>query len=185
MEDTQIIDLFWARSEQAITETESKYGSMCMRIATAMLHNTHDAQECVNDTYMALWNAIPPARPGLLSAYIAKITRKLAMRAITYSNAKKRSAMASVSIHELEECIPAPGAVETQLEGQALSQCIEQWLRELGCEDRNIFLRRYWFFDEMVDIGVRFELSEGAVKTRLCRLRKKLKIYLTKEGFNI
>ena len=185
MEDERIIDLYWARLDEAITQTDLKYGKMCLGIAGRMLRNFEDAEECVSDTYLGLWNAIPPARPRVFSAYIAKITRNLAMKRITYHNARKRSELAALSIHELEDCIPSPADVSDQLEAQLLTETIAGWLEALGYKDRNLFMRRYWFFDTTADLAVRFGMSEGQVKTRLCRLRKKLKNHLAEEGFYV
>lgn len=185
MEDSRIIDLYWARSELAIKETDSKYGKMCYGIANAMLRNRQDSEECVSDTYLGLWNAIPPSRPQVFSAYIAKITRNLAMKMITRQNARKRSDCTAVSIHELDECIPSLFSAEEKVEAAELAASIGHWLRSLRREDRNIFLRRYWFFDSIEMIAQRFGLTESNVKVRLFRLRSRLKQHLEKEGFDI
>ncbi len=183
MDDELIIDLFWVRSEQAITETDIKYGVMCITLAQNIVTNHEDAEECVNDTYLSLWNAIPPTRPAVFSAYIAKIVRNLAMKKATYNNAQKRSSNMTVSIHELEGYIAARGNPVDTIQGQALASCIEQFLRSIDYESRNIFLRRYWFFDSISDIAKRFAMSESKVKSRLFRTRNKLYTHLMKEGF--
>lgn len=183
MDDSQIIDLFWSRSEQAITETEIKYGSMCMNLAQNIVMYRQDAEECVNDTYLGLWNTIPPTRPSIFSAYIAKIVRNIAMKKATYNNAQKRSSNLTISIHELEAYVAAWGAPSDAIYAQELATCIEGFLRNIDYESRNIFLRRYWFFDSISDIANRFAISESKVKSQLFRTRNKLRVHLIKEGF--
>ena len=181
MDDEKIIDLYWARSEQAIYETDQKYGAMCRRLAGNLLRNDEDAAECVNDTYHGLWETIPPVRPQRLSAYIAKITRNLAMKRLTYRNAEKRTAV-TVSFEELEECIPAAQTPERRLEGRVLTDALERFLDTLDRESRQIFLRRYWFFDSVDQIAEKLGVSQSKVKTRLFRTRNKLKVFLEKEA---
>ncbi len=181
MEDEAIIALFWSRSEEAVTQTAQKYGDLCRSIAQRIVLDAQDAEECVNDTYAALWDAIPPARPNPLSAYIAKITRNLAMKRITYHNSRKRSDYAAVSIHELEECIPANGTPEEAVSEQQLAKAVEKFLSKEDHESRNMFLRRYWFYDSIAEIAKRFGVSESKVKSQLMRVRNRLKQYLIKE----
>ncbi len=183
MDDASILDLFWARSEQAISETDRKYGRMCADIAEGIVFDIQDARECVNDTYLGLWNAIPPARPNVFSSFIAKITRNIAMKKITYMNAKKRSAKATTSFSELDECVAAPDRIEYEAETIELSRCLESFLKNLDYESRNIFLRRYWFFDSIEDISKRFNVSQSKIKSQLFRLRKKLRKHLAAEGY--
>lgn len=177
MDDDRIIELFWKRSEQAISATDVKYGGMCRSLAMNLLRSQEDAQECVNDTYHGLWNSIPPARPEKLASYIAKITRNLAMKRLTYRNAAKR-AVVTVSFEELNECISAGHSMEEILEGKELTQLLERFLDTLDRDSRNMFLRRYWFFDSIREIARGFGVSEGKVKTRLFRIRQQLKQYL-------
>lgn len=185
MDDSQIIDLFWSRSEQAITETDIKYGDMCMNLAQNIVacHQDADAEECVNDTYLGLWNAIPPTRPNIFSAYIAKIVRNISMKKATYNNAQKRSSNMTISIHELEAYVAAEDAPSDTVYAQELAASIERFLRNIDYESRNIFLRRYWFFDSISDIANRFSISESKVKSQLFRTRNKLHMHLIKEGF--
>ena len=180
MDDKTIVDLYWSRSEQAIHETDRKYGAMCRRLAGNLLVNDEDAEECINDTYHCLWNTIPPAQPNILSAYIAKITRNLAMKQLTYRNAEKRTAV-TVSFDELEACIPAAQTPERILEGKVLTDALERFLDTLDWESRQIFLRRYWFFDSVDQIAEKLGVSQSKVKTRLFRTRNKLKVFLEKE----
>jgi len=183
MKDSEIIDLFWSRSEIAIEETSNKYGSMCLQIAQNIVLNYHDAEECVNDTYWGLWNTIPPARPNVLGSFIAKLTRNIAMKKITYANAKKRSVHLTVSLNELDDCIQNPIEMETDIEAQDLAESLERFLKNTDCESRNMFLRRYWFFDSIEDIAKRFDVSQSKVKSQLYRTRNKLTKHLIKEGY--
>lgn len=177
MDDNRIIELFWLRSEQAISAADAKYGRMCRQLAMNLLRSEEDAQECVNDTYHGLWNSIPPERPEKLSSYVAKITRNLAMKRLTYRNAAKR-AVVTVSFEELNECICTGHSMEEILEEKELTQLLEQFLDTLDRDSRNMFLRRYWFFDSIREIARGFGVSEGKVKTRLFRIRQQLKQYL-------
>lgn len=181
MEDGKIIELFFARSETAIAAVESRYGPMCRAIARNLLGNVQDAEECVNDTWHALWNAIPPQRPENLGAFAVKITRNLAMKRLTAMNAEKRQAI-TVSYDELRECIPADASPEELLEGRELAQLLGRFLDKLDRNSRDLFLRRYWFFDSTKEIAHGFGISETRVTTKLHRIRKKLKDYLAKEA---
>lgn len=181
MEDEAIIALFLEREERAIEAAQRQYGSMCRSIARNLLDSEQDVEECLNDTWHALWNAIPPQRPGNLGAYTARITRNLAMKRLTHSSAEKRTAL-TVSFEELSQCIPAGQTPEELLEHKELVALLEAFLRNLDGESRDLFLRRYWFFDPVDRIAEDFGYSQTKVTTRLYRLRKKLKDYLAKEG---
>lgn len=183
MDDSAIIDLYWSRSEQAITETDLKYGVMCMNLAQNIVFCYQDAEECVSDTYLGLWDTIPPTRPNIFAAYIAKIVRNIAMKKATYNNAQKRSSNMTVSIHELEAYVTTTGDPSNTVYAKELAACIERFLRNIDYESRNIFLRRYWFFDSIADIAKRFSISESKVKSQLFRTRNKLNAHLMKEGF--
>lgn len=180
MEDSKITDLFWQRSEEAIDAVSEKYGKLCRGIAMNLLRNEEDAQECVNDTFYALWEAIPPHRPGKLLPFAAKITRNLAMKKLAYRSAEKRAVL-TVPFEELNECIPGGTAAEHRLEQQELRRALEEFLGQLDPQSRNMFLRRYWFFDSVEEIARGFGVSAGSVKTRLYRIRMKLKQYLEQE----
>ncbi len=183
MEDEKIIELYFERSEQAVIETDVKYGKMCLCIAKNIINSNEDAEECVNDTYLGVWNSIPPTRPKKLSAYIAKITRNLAFKKVAYTNAKKRTAGLIVSLEELDKCFAAPDDKLSRLfESEELEKKLECFLAGQSYESRNIFLRRYWFMDSITDIAKRFSISETKVRSRLFRTRNKLKKYLSKEG---
>lgn len=180
MDDQRIIALYWDRDENAIPETKKKYGAFCHSIALRVLGSEPEAEECVNDTLFALWNAIPPAKPEPLSSYVGKIARNLALKRHRWENAGKRRG-ATVSFEELDRCIPAADTVEEALAGKELARVIDSFLRAQSREDRNLFLRRYWFFDSSGELARRFGMSSSQVKSRLLRLREKLKEYLKKE----
>lgn len=181
MDEKQIIALFFQRSEDAIAQAQAAYGPMCRNIALRLLGSEEDAQECLNDTWHSLWNAIPPERPKRLRAYIARITRNLAMKRLTGRNAQKRTA-AMVSFEELSQCIPDEKTVEMALEGKELARAIDAFLDTLTERERNLFLRRYWFFDSIKELSRSFHMSESNVKVTLYRIRNGLKDYLAKEA---
>ena len=181
MEKAKMLELFWQRSEKAIEAAQQEYGALCRSIARNLLGNEEDVEECLNDTWHALWNAIPPQKPENLGAYAVKITRNLAMKRLSYHNAQKRKAL-TISFEELNQCISSNETPQQLLEHKELVALLEAFLRELDQESRDLFLRRYWFFDSAAQIADTFGYSQTKVTTRLYRLRKKLKAYLAKEG---
>ena len=181
MEDKQIIELYFNRNEQAITETGNKYGVFCYRIAMKILCIHEDAEECVNDTYLAIWNAIPPSKPEPLAPFVYRTGRNIAINRLRANNALKRSGY-ELSLEELSDCIAGPEMWQT-LDARALGRSIDAFLSTLSRENRVIFLRRYWFGDSVKDIATAASLSENAVSVRLRRTRDRLKAHLTKEGF--
>ncbi len=181
MDDKQIINLYFSRSEYAITETASKYGRLCYKIACNVLSDRHDLEECVNDTYLCLWNTIPPQRPNNLMAFIAKIVRNLSLKKLEYNRAKKRSSHFTVSLSELETTLP-DRSLQSPIEEQALGKMINEFLRGEKEEIRNVFIRRYYFYDDVKDIAKRYEFSETKVKSMLFHTRNKLKKFLIKKG---
>ncbi len=185
MEDSTIIDLFWQRDQSAIAETSAKYDRFCFSIAFNILKNKEDSEECVNDTYMKAWNAIPPTRPGRLQSFLGKITRNLALDRYDYNNAAKRSGEIDTILSELTECISSPESVESTYEEKYIASLISQWLRQQDEIRRNVFVRRYWYSDSIGDIARRFGMSEGRTRSMLFRLREKLKHYLRQEGVAI
>lgn len=185
MEDEQIIALFEARSPDAIEQTKTQYGALCRSLAGKLLRSEEETEECVNDAYLALWNAIPPAKPSPLSAYLAKITRNLAMKRLEHLTAEKRGAAATVSFEELDQCLRAPGDSDQMVESIALRQAITAFLQGQSRENRCIFLRRYFFFDTVEEIARRYSFSESKVKSSLLRTRNKLRTYLIQEGFDL
>lgn len=183
MEDEKIVELFWNRSETAIEETDKKYYRLCKQIALNILSCNEDAEECVNDTYFGVWNSIPIQKPRVFSAYICRITRNIALKKFYYNTAQKRNSKLEISLTELEDCIIGGENVEQQYEAEILAKSISKFLRTLNYEQKNIFLRRYWFCDSITDISIRFNISNTKVKSILFRVRSKLKTYLEKEGF--
>lgn len=183
MEDAQIIRLFYDRCPEAITQTKEKYDSLCKTMAVKILQSPEDAEECVNDTYLALWNAIPPAKPSPLSAFAVKITRNLALKRLEQLSATKRNTEADISFEELSACLSTQGSPTQIAEEQALRQAITVFLQTQSKEGRCVFLRRYFFFDSVKEIAQRYGMSQSKVKSLLLRTRNKLKIYLIQEGF--
>lgn len=182
MEDGQIIDLFWDRSEEAIRLTKEKYGAACMQLLRNLLRNELDAEECANDAYLVLWNTIPPERPTVLQAYLLKAARNLGLRRVTYNNAQRRDSRQDLPLEELEGVLASPVSVEQTVEGRLLEQQIVRFLRTLPKTDRQLFLRRYWFCDSVEELAALFGWTKSKVKTRLQRLRGRLRDYLTREG---
>lgn len=182
MEDRAIIELYWQRSEQAIEETDKKYGRYCHSIAYSILAVREDAEECVSDTYLRAWNAMPPQRPDILSAFLGKITRRLSLNKIREKRSKKRGGgELPLALDELSECIPG-GDVHSQLDKRELERAINAFLALLKPELRDIFVLRYWYVMPVTKIAEKFGCSENKVKSILYRLRGRLRSHLEKEG---
>ena len=184
MNDTEIVDLYWKREERAVEATAQKYGNYCYSIAYNVLSNHEDSEETVNDTYIETWNAIPPHRPLMLSSFLGKITRRLAIDKWRHGHARKRGGgeLSSV-LEELEECALQADSTEECLDKQMLSQAINDFLRKLPAQERRIFVCHYFYIDSVDSICKQFGYSESKVKSMLFRTREKLRIYLQKEGF--
>ena len=182
MEDSAIIDLYWSRDQRAIAETAGKYGSFLHHLVWNILRSQGDAEECVNDTYLRAWNAIPPARPTALRAWLGRIARNLSLDRWKASQAQKRGGGAEVLLGELADCVPAPRSLEQHLEDQEIAALISIFLRRLPAESRVVFLRRYWYGQEIKDIAVERGCGVGKVKSSLFRARKALRAYLEEEG---
>ena len=186
MEDQQIIDLFWERSENAIAAVAEKYGAYCRKIADNILSSHEDAEECVNDTYLSAWNSIPPDRPERLGAYLGRITRNLSLNRAKYYHTEKRGAgQRDLVLSELEDCIPAETSVEQEMDQRFLVEAIEGFLWKQPIQKRNIFVCRYWYLTPVKEIAKRYGMSESKITTLLFRMRKELKGYLEKEGIAI
>ena len=186
LEDSKIIDLYWARKEQALSETDAKYGNYCRTIARNILRNFEDTEECVSDTWLHAWNSMPPQRPGILSAFLGRITRNLSFDRCKYQQAAKRGGGAlPLALDELGECIPAAGRVEHELEQKELAAAIDRFLRTLPEKDCNLFLRRYWYVDSISVIADRYGMKENTVKSILFRTREKLRKFLGEEGIAV
>lgn len=183
MEDCTIIDLYWSRSEDAIRETAAKYGAYCRSIARGILSNPQDEEECINDTWIKAWNAMPSSRPNRLRLFLGKITRRLACDAVRAQTAQKRGGGVYMeALEELGECVPASPSAEQAAEDRELEAILNRFLRTLPERDCNIFLRRYWYAEALDEISRRYGLKLNTVKTSLYRSREKLRKYLEKEG---
>lgn len=186
MEDTKILDLYFARDEQAVAETHKKYGSYCFSLANSILPSKQDAEEAVSDTYWKTWNVIPPNRPTVFRLFLAKITRNVSFSRWRKLTADKRGGgeMALV-LDELAGCIAAPGSVEDGLRGRELAAAIRAFLDTLPPREQDIFLRRYFYVEESGNIADRYGMKQATVQRTLSRTRSKLKQYLTKEGYAV
>lgn len=182
MEDELIIGLFLERSEQAIQELDKKYGQRCHNVSYNILHNRQDAEECVNDAYFGAWNAIPPAKPDPLLAYLLKIVRNLSLKRYWQKGAAKRDSSYTIALQEIEACVADRNTVEDVIEARELAYILEDFLDTLSEENRVIFLRRYWFSDSYQDIARFVGLSEKTVSVRLTRIRQKMRQYLMERG---
>lgn len=183
MEDKHIIELYWQRSEDAISETASKYGTYLHSIAYQILSNTQDAEECVNDTYTGAWNAMPPHSPSILSAFLGKITRRISIDVWRkYSAQKRGGGETALALEELEDCVSGSGSVEEEWERRELTRKLNEFLRLLPDTERRVFLCRYWYMDSVPSIAQQFGFSESKVTSMLHRTRNKLRVLLEKEG---
>ncbi len=182
MEDGKIIDLFFERSEQAIIELSEKYGPICLKLAENILGDRLDAEECVNDAYLGVWNAIPPQRPERLLSYVCRIVRNLAVKKYHGKTALKRNSSYDVSLDEIMECFPVSDGAAEGVDAAETADMIDRFLETLDARDRVMFVRRYWYADTAEDIAERFGTSGHYVSVRLSRMRKALKKYLIKEG---
>ena len=178
MNDEKIIELFFLRSEQAISELDKKYGRTCYSLSYKILNNSQDAEECVNDSYIGVWNAIPPARPDPLRAFVLKIVRNISLKRYEQNTAAKRNSHYDVAMEELEDCLASSATIEEEIEERRLTEIIESFLGSLSEKNRVIFMRRYWFSDSYADIAKQVGLTEKNVSVRLTRIRKELREYL-------
>lgn len=167
MEDSAIVTLYWQRSEQAIAESDTKYGPYCGHIAYGLLQNSEDTQECVSDTWLAAWNAMPPHRPAVLRLFLGKLTRRLSLQRLRRQGRLKRGG----------------GEAALALEGRELTRLLNRFLSGLPAAQRQVFLARYWYGAAVKDIARQFGYSESKVKSMLYRTREKLRLTLEKEGY--
>lgn len=184
MDDQKIVDLYWERSEDAIKETQKKYGKYCYHIAYAILYSNEDAEECVNDTYLRAWGAMPPAKPNRLSTFLGKITRNLALDRYEKNHAQKRGAI-EIALDELSECIPDADSTQAPVDEIVLGDAINAFLGGLPARTRQIFVRRYWYMSSIKSIARDVGMSESAVKVTLMRLREAFRLHLLKEGIEL
>lgn len=186
MEDSAIVALYWARDEQALTETAAKFGAYCRKIALNLLGSISDAEEVENDTWMAAWNSMPENRPARLAPYLGRITRNLALDRRDKAAAQKRGGgQSELILEELEGCLAGPARVEHTVEAADTARMISDFLRSQPEPARGIFIRRYWYCDSMTDIAARYAMPEGRVRVILHRTRNKLKKVLTEQGVNL
>mgnify|MGYP003289013883 FL=1 len=182
MDDKQIIDLYFARDEQAIAETEQKYGRFCWRIAMNVLDVWEDAEECVSDTYLSAWKQIPPTRPQSLKAFLGRIVRNLSISRFRAMRAKKRYNGMEVLLSELGDCVPSDQHVEQIAEAKEFSGYISEWLDSLPEEDCMLFVRRYWFGDAVQELAEKCGITAAQMAQRMLRLRKGLRAALEQKG---
>lgn len=184
MEDSHIVDLYWKRDEAAIARTADKYGNYLHAIAYGVLANAPDADECVNDTYLDAWNAMPPHRPSVLSVFLGKITRRVSIDRWRKRTAGKRGgAEIDRVLDELEDCVSGDGGVEEEVERRELIGRINAFLRGLPADERRVFLCRYWYLEPVSAVAERFGFTESKVAAMLRRTRVKLRTLLAKEGY--
>jgi RNA polymerase sigma-70 factor (ECF subfamily) len=182
MEDEKILDLYFARDEQAIAETQRSYGRLCNSISRNILRNESDAEECVNDVWLGAWNSTPTQRPAPLRTYVCRIARNLATKKYHSKHAQKRNSSYDIALDELAECIPDNNTVEDSIEAKELAQIIDRFLDTLPYEDRFLFMRRYWFSDSLADAARMAGMSYNTAAVHLHRVKGKLKKTLLKEG---
>lgn len=184
MEDSEILLLYWNRQERAIYETDLKYGPYCRSIARSIVQNSADAEECVNDTYLDAWNAIPPNRPAILSTFLGKITRRIAIDRCRILCAQKRGGgETALALDELDECIRGSCDVEQELQKKELTAAIRLFAQRLSTGERNVFLLRYWYVMPVASIAQQLGFTPSKVTAMLHRIREKLRKHLKKEGF--
>ena len=183
MNDSEIVNLYWERSEQAVAETVKKYGNYCHRIAYNILMNAEDSEECVNDTWLSAWNAMPDKRPDRLSPFLGKITRNFALKKIVHDHAKKRGGgEALLALEELDDCIASGYDLEQDVEDRELGKAIDRFVGQLPEKDQLVFVSRYWYLAGEREIAEKLGLTRSGVNAMLRRTRNKLKNYLIREG---
>lgn len=182
MEDKQLVVMLFARAEGAIDALAERFGQQLLRIAQNILENHQDAQECTNDTYLALWNAIPPAKPEPLAPYVYRTGRNIALNRLSRDSAARRNSRYDISLDELNTCLPGED-MQDILDARAVGRAIDRFLAGQSEENQYVFLRRYWYGDTVTEIAAALHLKENTVSVRLSRLRDRLKDYLCKEGY--
>lgn len=186
MEDNRIIDLYWERNENALTQTAEKYGKLCYSIAFNLLNNNEDSEECVDDTYLSAWNLMPPQRPAFLSAFLAKITRNNAFNRIKYSKRKKRSnSQPDILLSELEECLPSNQSADESLNESYVAELISNYLRSISKNKATLFIFRYFFCYSIDELSAKSGYTKEKITSMLYRMRCELKIKLKEGGVEI
>ena len=183
MDDRRIVELFLERSEEAILETDIKYGRYCHKIAFNVLGNDEDSEECVNDAYMRAWGSIPPNEPDSMASYIGRITRNLALDKLRQKQSDKRgNGEVPVVLDELAECVSGHDELERRQDSADIAAAIDSFLDELNSVERGVFMRRYWMMEPIADVANRYDISVSKTTTMLFRLRNRLKKHFMKEG---
>ena len=183
MDDRRIVELFLERSEEAILETDIKYGRYCHKIAFNVLGNDEDSEECVNDAYMRVWGSIPPNEPDSMASYIGRITRNLALDRLRQKQSDKRgNGEVPVVLDELAECVSGHDELERRQDSAEIAAAIDSFLDELNSVERGVFMRRYWMMEPIADVANRYDISVSKTTTMLFRLRNRLKKHFMKEG---
>ena len=185
MEDEEIIQLYFKRKEDAIVETDKKYSAYLRHISNSILRCKEDVNECINDTYLKVWNTIPPNRPSVFKLFVAKITRNISINMYKKVKAKKRNKNMEVALKELEESIPNNDNLERVVEYNELVKYLNEFVAKLPIDKRGIFLSRYWYLSKVKDIASDYNMPENNVKVMLCRMRKDLKDYLIERGVSL
>lgn len=181
MEDEAIVDLFFQRSENAVSETRRKYGDLIMSVAMRILKSRPDAEECENDTYMGAWNSIPPKKPNNLAAFLVGIARNQALKKYRFINAAKRSPRVTISLDELGDCL-SDGGEDIRYSDGVLAETVNSFLASLNDESRRVFMLRYWYFASIGEITEKCGISKSKAESMLFRARKKLKTFLEERG---
>ena len=185
MDDSKLLDLFWERDENALSEVDAKYGSYYRKIAMNILSIHEDAEECVSDTWLRAWESIPPDRPGNLKAWLGRVVRNTALNMWQRNHAQKRHDGMELMLDELAEIIPSAESTENTIDAHDLGRIISGWLRKLTPEDRNLFVRRYWYGDSIKELSALSGKSAGNLAQKMYRLRKELKNELERNGITI
>ena len=185
MDDQAIIALYWSRDQQALNESQQKYGPLCFRLSENILASREDAEECVSDTWLRAWDTMPPQRPDSLRAYLSRICRNLSLDRWRARKARKRGEGLEVLLEELEDCVPASPSAEAEAEGREITRCIDFWLSTLKAGDRTVFLRRYWYGQQVQELAKQEGCTAQKMAQRLYRLRQSLRKALEQEDIMI
>ena len=184
MEDQRIVDLYWNRDEDAILHTQRKYEGLCQTIANNILGNPQDAEECVNDAYLKVWNSIPPERPESLLGFLSRVVRNISLDKYRFNRAEKRSRGADIMFSELEECL-SDESLAALNEDEGIVDAINRFLKTLDQENRILFVRRYYYMDSNETLAKTFGINDNTIRQRLFRMRENLKKFLEKEGIGL
>ena len=184
-DDKQIIELFRQRDQEAVRKVSQAYGALCRTVIRGILGDEGDVEECLQDTWMALWNAIPPAQPEPLSAFACRVARNQALKRYRINTAQKRNSRYDAALEELEGCIPTAQTVEEEAAANRLTELLNEFLAELPAEDRILFVRRYWYGDEVKALAAQRGITRNNAAVRLSRIRNKLKNFLEQEGYTL